>query len=254
MAVSLKMVVHSFCMVFLVMTFLIELGRGQNHCEEVQSCGRQPIRFPFRLKDRQSVSCGYPGFDLSCTQKGQTVIELPIPATFFVRKIDYKSQQIELYDPENCLLRKLLKDHNISASPFDFADSSNDYTLFNCSAIERNVGNGWIPCLSGPNYQVYALQSYFSIEQWPLVGCTKLFNRTGIPYDTYNKHHDNTLLLSWSEPHCGQCEADGTKCRFKNNVTRSETQCFRPKTKEGSTKPRPARRMNLELEAIEEVE
>ncbi|XP_024927218.2 rust resistance kinase Lr10 isoform X2 [Ziziphus jujuba] len=130
MAVSLKMVVHSFCMVFLVMTFLIELGRGQNHCEEVQSCGRQPIRFPFRLKDRQSVSCGYPGFDLSCTQKDKSkkivAAGASLGAFFLVVLvlITYRAYRSSKQEKENQLrIERFLEDYKaLKPSRYSYSD------------------------------------------------------------------------------------------------------------------------------------
>ncbi|KAF3432843.1 hypothetical protein FNV43_RR23945 [Rhamnella rubrinervis] len=230
MGISLKMA--AVYMLSLMVVFFTELGATQNQCEEDQSCGHQAIRFPFRLKGRQPVNCGFPGFELSCTEKDETFLELPIPAKLFVSRINYKSQVIELYDPENCLLSKLSKGLNISSSPFHFSDYSvRGYTFFNCTNLERNLDFGSIPCLSDPTHQIYALLSTYSIDEQPLVGCTKMFNTSSIPYNYYDRDHNNKLELYWDKPNCGPCEARGTKCRFKNNSTRGETECFQPNTR-----------------------
>ncbi|CAJ2674646.1 unnamed protein product [Trifolium pratense] len=35
-----------------------------------------------------------------------------------------------------------------------------------------------------------------------------------------------SLSLSWSKQNCTECEAKGMKCKWKNNYTKGETQCF----------------------------
>ena len=61
----------------------------------VSRCSDQgpAIRFPFRLQD-QPENCGYPGFELSCTEKNQTIIDLPSSVKLSVKKINYRSREI----------------------------------------------------------------------------------------------------------------------------------------------------------------
>lgn len=93
-------------------------------CSEV---GMGPeIRFPFRLKNRQSDRCGYPGFDLSCNERGQTILTLP-SGDFLVTDIDYTTQSIILNDPDFCLVKRLIN-FNITNSPFRAAHQRN-YTI-----------------------------------------------------------------------------------------------------------------------------
>ncbi|KAF8380060.1 hypothetical protein HHK36_027530 [Tetracentron sinense] len=81
------------------------LGASQDHDHcKLQSCTKinsPVIKIPFWLKGRQPDDCGYPipGFELSCTVANETVLELPYAGKFFVRSIDYKSQELEVYDP-----------------------------------------------------------------------------------------------------------------------------------------------------------
>jgi hypothetical protein len=49
----------------------------------------------------------HPWDTIRCTRTNETVLELPIFAKFFVKKIDYKSQVIEVYDPDHCFPRQL---------------------------------------------------------------------------------------------------------------------------------------------------
>ncbi|KAB1199727.1 putative RING-H2 finger protein ATL21A [Morella rubra] len=175
MDVSIEMVISYF---FLVVVFLIALGDGQKYvCPEL-SCGSSglPIRFPFRLDSQPEYPCGYPGFNLSCTHRNETVLELPNSVKLFVTRIDYVSQLIQLTDAQHCLIRSL-RGLNISSSPFqlrnvpryDFEDGydfDNGYTFFSCYGEERKV-DSCIPCLSGPHHQVRAFKSYHSLEDLP---------------------------------------------------------------------------------------
>jgi hypothetical protein len=91
------------------------------------------IRFPFKIKSRQPESCGYPGFDLSCTNASQTVLlKLPYSGQFIVQGIDYPTQQIWINDPNNCLPWRLLP-LNRKGSPFKGVYNQ-DFTFFNCSS------------------------------------------------------------------------------------------------------------------------
>ena len=83
-----------------LLLFVLFIGEGHNGCLELQCGYGPPIRFPFRLKDRQpDQHCGYPGFDLYCSHNNDTVLELPNSVKAFVKNIDYKSQLIEVTTP-----------------------------------------------------------------------------------------------------------------------------------------------------------
>jgi hypothetical protein len=36
----------------------------------------------------------------------------------------------------------------------------------------------------------------------------------------------NQMSLSWPKTYCTECEAKGMKCKWKNNGTKGETECF----------------------------
>ena len=115
-----------------LLLFVLFIGEGHNSCLELQCGYGPPIRFPFRLKDRQpDRHCGYPGFDLYCSHNNDTVLELPNSVKAFVKNIDYKSQLIEVTDSDNCFPRKILR-LNLSSSPFQFKNYLYNYSLFSC--------------------------------------------------------------------------------------------------------------------------
>ncbi|KAJ4850942.1 hypothetical protein Tsubulata_030368 [Turnera subulata] len=50
----------------------------------------------------------------NCNNQGFTTLELPYSGSFLVRSINYRTQQIQLYDAEDCLARWLLISFNLS--------------------------------------------------------------------------------------------------------------------------------------------
>ncbi|XP_028772801.1 RING-H2 finger protein ATL22-like [Neltuma alba] len=208
-------VVNSFFSVCLLLTlmFLGSVGSSNSCPEPETSCGKLPVRFPFRVKRRQPEQCGYPGFDLECSSTKHAVLELPGSVKLSVKHIDYKSQTIQLYDPSGCLPRHV-RNLTLVPSPFQFIDRNlNDFTIFNCSSPRD--GAIISTCLSSSAYHVYAVLSYREIGQLTLLFCSKIFNISSVPLKIFDV--ENTLHLMWSNPMCKHCESNGTRCGFKNS-------------------------------------
>ncbi|GLU11985.1 hypothetical protein SLE2022_286980 [Rubroshorea leprosula] len=159
---------------FVLIVRVTELHATRDECQPTK-CNHHTIRFPFGLKGQQQPeNCSYPGFELSCIDKNQTVLELSRNVKFLVKRIDYRAQRIQLYDPQGCLARQL--PNNLSAFPFlDYSDPPQKYTIFNCSGegqmTERDESHA-IPCLSIQGFQVVALPSD-SREVVNLLNCTR---------------------------------------------------------------------------------
>ncbi|KAM7481203.1 hypothetical protein LguiB_005786 [Lonicera macranthoides] len=226
--------------IFLLLFFVlfIRLGSGQDECTAISRCKENgpAIRFPFRLKNHQPESCGYPGFELYCDKANETFLKLSFSVSLLVKKVDYKNQVMQVYDPVGCLIRRLLK-LNLSATPFQFIRKDHslfDLSLYNCSAPQRDMYDP-IPCLDVPGYNVYAVRSAYDIDSKPLTFCTKIHDIASAPFDIFDTKSD-FHFLSWYRPSCGYCEAHHKICRFKNysslnNYTKEpETGCF-PKPK-----------------------
>ncbi|XP_059434046.1 rust resistance kinase Lr10-like [Corylus avellana] len=208
---------------FLFSAFIINLGEAQNVCAKESRCGAHgpAVRFPFRLNS-QLDDCGSPGFNLSCTDTNQTVLELPISVKLFVKEIDYTSHVIQLYDPQNCFPRQL-QGLNLSSSPFKFiledAGFLYDYYLFNCSARKDELF-GSISCLSGPTYKVYYSNvSYSSFTLESFISCTKIYTLRSVPKAIIDQDHYGFLELSWSLP-----TYKGAPAAKDNNSSGSGTQ------------------------------
>lgn len=184
----------------------------------------QTIRFPFRIKNQQPKSCGYPGFDLSCHSTGQPLLHLPSSGDFTVQYIDYQSQEIWVNDPNHCLPRKILS-LSLSGSPF-VAEISEEFTFFNCSwndQIPYEFNLIPIPCLSGLSYAVFA--SSFPIVNEILSASCGVMKTVSVPGSwSYPPDLTNDLRLVWRKPDCRRCESDGGRCGLKPNST-NQVQC-----------------------------
>ncbi|KAL8053986.1 hypothetical protein ABFX02_05G108800 [Erythranthe guttata] len=201
--------------------------QSANSCEPV-SCDHitgPEIRFPFRLANRQPVRCGYPGFDLYCNSRNQTILNLPQSGEFVVDYIDYRTPAIYIDDPGSCLPNRSTS-FSPSDSPFRGSHFSN-YVLINCSdnwadyAAAASGGYVELSCLSGRNSTVLAAMNRpgFAVPE----KCRKVAEVSvplawaapqlyGWPMDL-----SGDFELVWSEPPCGRCEKQGGVCGFEGD-------------------------------------
>ncbi|KAM7273344.1 hypothetical protein ACFE04_028008 [Oxalis oulophora] len=182
--------------------------------------GEQLIHFPFRIKNRQPKSCGYPGFDLSCNpDANQTLLNLPFSGNFRVQGIDYGAQEIWLNDPNNCLPRRVLS-LNLSDSPFRALYYQN-FSFFNCSLDYLKYRLNPIACLSSDTFTVFATSSKRVTRL--LSSSCKLVVAMEVPVEwpfyeqVMSTDFSGDLRLTWSDPECGKCEAKGGRCGFESS-------------------------------------
>nr|GLL20077.1 rust resistance kinase Lr10-like [Ipomoea trifida] len=198
-----------------ILVLFLALGYGYgydpNECLP-RKCGNNgpQISFPFRLKN-MPPECGQPGFDLLCTDKGETALEIPFPflnATqppfpikFFIEDIDYEYQEIVISGVDVCF-PQLLSKLNLSASPFSSKDLD-DFSFFSCST-HRNINATSIyifpiACLTKPGHFIYAVYSdlpLYTVTE--LISCTKM---SDISVPNYFLAEDNyEFVLRWTEP------------------------------------------------------
>ena len=225
MDISLRIVIPSL---LLFVLFIVDIGEGHNSCPGLQCGNGPPIRFPFRLKDRQpDQHSGYPGFDLYCSHNNNTVLELPTSVKAFVKNIDYKSQLIEVTDSDNCFPRKILR-LNLSSSPFQFTNYLSNYSLFSCTPDTEYSYQ--VPCLNSASTSVLAFPSDEDIDDLPVLSCTKMYTVSSVSYHIWSSP---SLELTWSGPKCGHCAGKCKICRFENNSNDLKTECFDPDKDKG---------------------
>ncbi|TKY56097.1 Receptor protein kinase [Spatholobus suberectus] len=202
---------QKFSLLLTVLFLLWKPATSKNGCTD--KCGRVHIQFPFYLRNSKlNRTTGYPrGFDLLCTDADDTVLELPsVPIKLFVKNIDYTSQQIQIYDPQNCLPSELIKLGNSSISPFKFQ-----------SFRERNVSFFRCNLMSCPIVQLGSDEDFIDPE---IISCTKVSDVFSVQWQVQDDLR-NTVVMEWSKPDCSSCEAQGHKCKYKNG-TQGETECF----------------------------
>ncbi|KAG6715345.1 hypothetical protein I3842_05G246800 [Carya illinoinensis] len=207
---------------FLFVLFILHHVQGQHDkCAVSQRCGGHgpAIRFPFQLKGRHPESCGCPGFHLSCSDTDDTVLELPISVKLFVKKIDYKCQELQVDHPDHCFPRGI-QQLDLSSSPFQFKLAYPYYlrniSLFNCSLTkgeEHILDRRSISCLNDPTYshQVFYLDADEDIDALPTLPCRKMYSVRSIPNYILD-NPDGIPYLNWSIPACRNCELKGMNC------------------------------------------
>ncbi|KAF5742387.1 receptor-like protein kinase [Tripterygium wilfordii] len=220
MGISYQMLVYLFWLILAIP------ATGQDECSE-RKCGRRgpAVRFPFKIKGRHPNHCGYPGFDISCNEKQQPVLELPDSVKLLIKKIKYKSQVIHVYD--SCLPRSI-RYLNISASPFNYFDSYlSNYTFFKCS--DNPMSYRRVNCLeSSPVDQVFSVSSngYIYDSADTILNCSKMYDILSAPYDIVYGG-PAVLQLNWIKPDCWKCESVDKRCRLLNTTsTKAEIECY----------------------------
>lgn len=198
---------------------------------KTSSCGGREnplVNFPFHLKGMKiDQSCGYPGFDLSCNNQSQTILNLPYSGDVVVEHIDYYEQSIYIDDSDHCFARRLLQNFTLLGSPFQFAAVGN-FTFLNCSANETmtlpmyEYGYGRvIRCVSGDDYNIWITVSPYAEILMTMPSCRViLMGLLPLPLSP-----SPTVQLTWGEPSCGECVAGDGYCARKN-ATDLEVGCF----------------------------
>ncbi|KEH40339.1 rust resistance kinase Lr10 [Medicago truncatula] len=226
---------HTTMIILSILLNLQLFNSSSYHDESTElSCGtNEPvIRCPFQLvKESSQDQCVYPEFCLYCTNQ-KTMISLPTtsgPVQFFVSEIDYKLQIISFSDPDNCL-PKMLPKLNTSSFQFYKFDTKLATTVvfFNCSSVRKRHLRNYDQLFQGSQDMItcpiYAADSKDSILTLDLLSCTKMFNfNASIVVSNLTL---NRLSLSWPNPNCTVCEAKGMKCRWNNNGTKCDIECF----------------------------
>ncbi|XP_026440824.1 putative RING-H2 finger protein ATL21A [Papaver somniferum] len=192
--------------VFLVLLPVSVTCQTLAYCRYPLSCGvgEPQIRFPFALYGRQSKSCGNSGYDLSCNSSNKTVLQLPYSEQLFVKEINYTSQEMQIYDPDNCLTRRLLKLRFPLLFPYKLAGSNQNYTILNCSSSSVDVTNTSllytpISCMSSSTNTIFSTD--VSNPNLPFKATCEIIATVSSPavrtVDGLSYKTSDVLLLKW---------------------------------------------------------
>ncbi|CAK7348721.1 unnamed protein product [Dovyalis caffra] len=213
-------------MAILEVLFLIKLLHFINAAADcsISACSvnEVSVRFPFHLEGQQPRNCGYPGFNLSCNNQSMTVLGLPHSGDFLVRAINYLTQQIQLYDSDNCLPKRLLQ-LNLSSSPFAAVFHQN-YTFLSCPTQLVKYRFAIIECLSNSTVSVLATSSTSLVKA--MSSSCDVISALPIPVswpvqynEGFSSELSGDLLLTWFSPDCEKCESQGGTCGFHGNAS-----------------------------------
>nr|XP_028950178.1 rust resistance kinase Lr10-like isoform X2 [Malus domestica] len=165
-----KLIISSFCILILVFFKLVEASQyvcAKSNCSNDQ---RPAIHFPLNI--RRTHHCGNSGLECNGRYGQQILIKL------FVKHIDYKRQEIQVYSPSNCLLLKHVEIPNMPPSPFNVSvdDYMSTLTLFSCPTSVARRDTYQVPCLGDPGKKTYAIRSYYDFGTLfqNLQSCTKI--------------------------------------------------------------------------------
>lgn len=173
----------------------ISFIQAQNLCPSSHCGGSDvPVHYPFKFEHEPppSTNCTY--FNLTCNEaESAVVVNLPSAGDFHVQKIDYAGKRIQLYDPENCLILRILG-LKLESSPF-MADLDN-FTFYICP-LDADVDADPISCLSNATNKVIAVRESFKYDH----GCQPI-NSGMLPVE----HDDTFFFLKWDSHFCVNCK------------------------------------------------
>ena len=187
-----------------------------------------PIRFPFGLAHQQPENCSFPGFDLYCTAQGLTALSLPHSGEFLVRYISYQTQNIRVYDPKNCLPKRLLDGFDPSGSRFH-PELYVNYTFLSCPRNVTDARFAIIDCLSNDTRSVMATSLHNFAGRMANRSC-QVIKTLPVPVswpqnDEFTSTLSDDIWLSWDVPDCRDCEGEGGVCGVQSNNSQ-QIECF----------------------------
>lgn len=213
--------------------FFIKVSLALQFCEDLCSSIGPGVRFPFGL---DSDGCSYPGFNLSCNEKGLTILNLPLSGNFIVQHIDYQAQEIRIRDPGNCFAKRLLHKLSLQGSPF-VRVFNRAFSFLNCSSnfstsapLPRPAR--LINCLSNNDFTVVAMPVSSEGDLPSIPSCTVMKEIVDVPV-FWPRYPEGESSLIWTTPDCVGCEQNGGTCGFKDSGS-LEIECFNlPSTDRG---------------------
>ncbi|KAL8499687.1 hypothetical protein ACS0TY_019602 [Phlomoides rotata] len=195
---------------FLLLLFL-PLLHSKNHCP-TSYCPNNtlPIQHPFRLPNQKTPNCSYT--NLTCTNHGIATLNLPHNGYFYIRDVDYTYSLIKLYDPDNCLPKRLMSLNLLYSLPL-YSIFDLNYTFYSCPSELAALANlAAIDCLSNSSTTTVATHTVSGEVMTKLYRCNEIVTSSvpvgRNPPDFITNQTD--LLLRWFENDCENCPHKAT--------------------------------------------
>lgn len=180
-----------------------------------------PIQYPFKLpQDQTPPNCSY-YTDLKCTTTNNNnqrvpIINIPNLGDFYVRYIYYDYSIIQLYDPQNCLPKRLMS-FNFSFWDSLFPVNYENYTFYNCPSDLIALSNFTvIDCLSNASVATVGTRSVSGQVMKKLYRCDEIATSL-VPVSLLDPDdfigNQNDFILRWFAPWCEYCPR-GSRGKF----------------------------------------
>ncbi|XP_057809167.1 uncharacterized protein LOC131023639 [Salvia miltiorrhiza] len=194
--------------------FLTTSSSSIIHACPNSNCGDLFITYPFKLQSSQTAEDGCSYVDLRCNGAPDFATAMNLPnggGDLYVRNISYEYPYIQLYDPGNCLIGRLIGLNislSLASSPLE-AFAGAKYALYTCPAAAVDVARDGlyrIDCLSNTTNVTVAVDfpPLLGLEG---VGCQEIGNYV-LPFTSDGFYDD--LYLTWDSTSCPACANTGT--------------------------------------------
>lgn len=211
-------------------------------CSNRTTCGNLNISFPFFIQGRQKEFCGFPGFNISCTDN-QPILNLS-DTLYTIGGIHYPSQSLRVFNPNwnnSCKFPWLIHNLTLPENRFEFKPYVRTLFLFyDCNTssstwgaepdggLSRRLvgcsdpaaGNSTVVGLLGGDPEMgSASRSCKSVVTAPVeVNDTK--------EETAETLIGRGFRMRWTASDCSTCEDSGGSCGF--NYSDYHFKCFCP--------------------------
>ncbi|KAJ4709885.1 LEAF RUST 10 DISEASE-RESISTANCE LOCUS RECEPTOR-LIKE PROTEIN KINASE-like 2.1 [Melia azedarach] len=202
----------------------------------------QIINFPFYIKNQQEPFCGYPGFQLSCNEKGNPVLNLS-NNVYIVHQIFYDNQSLRVSDAavsgtnnnDLCTFPRL-QNLSLPDDRFQLAPEQTELVLlYNCnSSLPRKLLQYRVDKCSGRDETRTVQLALFGDNSDLGLASEACTDKVSAPVEKYEEESkigtEETLsrgfVLQWIASDCSVCAESGGKCGF--NESNYHFQCYCP--------------------------
>ncbi|XP_017701632.3 LEAF RUST 10 DISEASE-RESISTANCE LOCUS RECEPTOR-LIKE PROTEIN KINASE-like 2.1 [Phoenix dactylifera] len=196
------------------------------------------ISYPFRMDSRPDY-CGYPGFDLTCTNNSAMVIRIN-GRRYQVKDVDYSNRLLTIVDPDflgqSC--PQPYENTTLDLRRFEYSDRDRNLTVFlNCSSPMLHSNDCFVNDTAGAG-----LRLYYGIQNGSLAGLGGICRSTVlVPVSqtaagllmngnlSFGDALQQGFAVSWraGRAWCRECVDSGGFCGFYSNST-ADRPCFCP--------------------------
>lgn len=203
-----------------------------------QTCGNGPnISYPFWVAHEQESYCGYPNFQINCTEENPVLTISN--QEFIIKEIFYSNHSLlvanaAVYNDDDCPAPR----HNLSLdrTPFQCSSDHTDFSFFyNCSSEPPDLIYPFpVDCASNTTNHSFAVFHKEALEHmnysfdWcqssvdVAVDVAEDVDFTSLLDMNYVQILKMGFILNWTAHGCSNCQRSGGRCGYDNN----EFVCF----------------------------